>query len=181
MSTDAGVAPGVEAGGRVLGVDPGLAVTGWAVLDGGPQQPRLVASGALRTRAADERSVRLHRIAEGLAARIAEHGPREVAIEQQFVAENVRSAMAIGEARAAAMIAAARAGLPVFTYAPTEVKEAVAGYGGAPKEQVRAMVVLQLALDEPPSPLDVSDAIAIALTRLAEARLDARLRASGRP
>ena len=165
----------------MLGVDPGLAVTGWAVLEGGAQQPRLVASGAIRTRAADERALRLRAIADGLAARIVEHAPGEVAIEQHFVAENVRSAMAIGEARAAAMIASAAAGLPVYTYAPTAVKETVAGYGGAPKEQVREMVTLQLSLQEPPSPLDVSDAMAVALTRLAEARLDARLREGGRP
>ena len=166
--------------GRVLGVDPGLAVTGWAVIEGGPRRPRLVASGVLRTRARDGRPARLHAISEGIAARIAQHGPREVAIEQQFVAENVRSAMAIGEARAAAMIAAAAAGLPVYAYAPTVVKESIAGHGGAPKEQVRDMVVLELGLAEPPSPLDVSDAIAIALTRLAEARLDARMQAGGR-
>ncbi len=181
MSEGTGIAAGPGSPARVLGVDPGLAVTGWAVIEAGTPRPRLVASGVLRTRAREERSVRLHAITEGIAARIATHAPREVAIEQQFVAENVRSAMAIGEARAAAMIAAAAAGLPVHTYAPTVVKESVAGYGGAPKEQVREMVVLELALAEAPSPLDVSDAIAIALTRLAEARFDARLRASGRP
>ena len=181
MSGASGAGSGAGPAGRVLGVDPGLAVTGWAVLEGGAQRPRLVASGTLRTRAADERSLRLRAIADGLAARISEHAPREVAIEQQFVAENVRSAMAIGEARAAAMIAAAAAGLPVFSYAPTAVKESVAGFGGAPKEQVGEMVALQLGLAEPPRPLDVSDAIAVALTRLAEARLDARLQAGGRP
>lgn len=165
----------------MLGVDPGLAITGWAVLEGDASRPRLLGSGVLRTRPREDRAVRLHRVAQGLAGLIAEHLPSEVAIEQQFVAENVRSAMAIGEARAAAMIAAAGAEIPVFEYAPSVVKESVAGYGGAPKEQVRAMVVLQLALAEPPAPLDISDAMAIALTRLAEARLDARLAASGLP
>ena len=165
----------------MLGVDPGLAITGWAVLGGDAHRPRLLASGVLRTRPREPRAVRLHRIARGLAALIAEHAPAEVAVEQQFVAENVRSAMAIGEARAAALIAAAGAALPVFEYAPTAVKEAVTGYGGAPKEQVRAMVMLQLELDEAPSPLDVSDAMAIALTRLAEARMDARVAASRAP
>ncbi len=162
----------------MLGVDPGLAVTGWALLAGDASGPRLLGSGALRTRPREPRAVRLHSIARNLAALIAEHHPAEVAVEQQFVAANVRSAMAIGEARAAALIAAAGAALPVFEYSPTTVKESVAGYGGAPKEQVRAMVELQLGLDETPSPLDVSDAIAIALTRLAEARLDARLAAT---
>jgi crossover junction endodeoxyribonuclease RuvC len=171
--------PGAAVAGRVLGIDPGLAITGWAVLEGEAHRPRLLASGVLRTRPRDPRPVRLHLIARGLAALMAEHSPAEVAVEQQFVAENVRTAMAIGEARAAALIAAAGAGLPVFEYAPTAVKEAVTGYGGAPKEQLREMVMLQLELAEPPSPLDVSDAMAIALTRLADARLDARLAASG--
>lgn len=177
------VEPGMSApaGGRVLGVDPGLAITGWAVLAGDAHHPRMLAAGVLRTRPREVRAVRLHNIARGLAALIAEHAPAEVAVEQQFVAKNVRSAMAIGEARAAVLIAAAGAALPVFEYAPTVVKESVTGYGAAPKEQVQAMIMLQLELDEPPSPLDVSDAIAIALTRLAEARLDARLAASGRP
>ena len=70
------------------------------------------------------------------------------------------------------MVAAARAGLLVREFAPTEIKESVAGWGGAPKEQVQQMVMLQLELDEPPAPHDASDALAIALTRLAEARFE---------
>lgn len=157
---------------RILGVDPGLAITGYGVIDAHGQSARLVASGVIRTRPREDRAQRLRLIHDGVAALIREYAPGELAIEQQFVAVNVRSAMAIGEARAAAMIAAACAGIPVFEFLPTAIKESVTGHGGAPKEQVAQMVMIHLALAERPHPLDVSDALAIALTRLADARLE---------
>lgn len=157
---------------RVLGIDPGLAVTGYAVVDGRGSGGTLVHSGSLRTRATLPRAQRLHRIHDLVTALIAEYAPSEVAIEQQFVAENVRSAMAIGEARAAAMVAAAAAGLVVYEYPPAAVKESVAGWGAAPKEQVQQMVLLHLGVAAIDGPLDVTDAAAIALARLADARLE---------
>jgi len=160
---------------RVLGIDPGLAVTGYGLIDGDGVNATWVAGGVLRTSAKTPRVERLGAIYERVRVLITEHRPDEVAIEQQHVAENVRSAMAIGEARAAAIVAAASMGLPVFEFQPAAIKESVTGYGGAPKEQVRDMVMVHLALREPPSPLDASDALAIALTRLAELRLEAAL------
>jgi crossover junction endodeoxyribonuclease RuvC len=160
---------------RVLGIDPGLATTGYGIVDGDGVHAEAIAVGTIRTKASTPRADRLHRIFEGVRALIAEHAPDEVAVEQQFVAENVRSAMAIGEARAAAMLAAAAAGLPVFEFAPTEVKESVTGHGGAPKEQVRDMVAIHLGLTAIAGPLDVSDALAVALARLADLRLEAAL------
>ncbi len=160
---------------RVLGIDPGLGVSGYCVVDERGSGGTLVHAGSLRTKASQPRAERLHCISDVVAALIAEYQPHEVAIEQQFVSENVRSAMAIGEARAAAMVAAAAAGVPVFEFAPTLVKESVAGWGGAPKEQVAQMVAIHLGVTEVPGPLDVSDAAAVALTRLAEARLEAAI------
>ena len=157
---------------RVLGVDPGLAVTGWGIVDGDGTSGRLVACGVIRTKPKLARATRLREIADGIRTLIGDHGPAELAVEQQFVAANVRSAMAIGEARAAAMIAAADAGVPVFEFAPTSVKEAVTGWGGAPKEQVQQMVAVQLGVTEIEGPLDVSDALAVALARLGELRLE---------
>ncbi len=157
---------------RVLGVDPGLTVTGWGVVDGDGASGRLVNCGVIRTRSKQPRADRLRDIAEGIRTVIRDHGPAELAVEQQFVAANVRSAMVIGEARAAAMIAAADAGLPVFEFAPTAVKESVTGWGGAPKEQVQQMVAVQLGMTEIEGPLDVSDALAVALTRLGDLRLE---------
>ena len=164
---------------RVLGIDPGLAATGFGVVDGDGHAAAAVAMGAIRTRPKEARAQRLGHIAEQVGALIEEHRPAEMAIEQQYVAENVRTAMSIGEARAAAMVAAAMRDVPVFEYAPTTVKEAVTGYGGAPKEQVLQMVMVHLALSEEPSPLDASDALAIALTRLSELRLEAALAGAG--
>jgi crossover junction endodeoxyribonuclease RuvC len=157
---------------RVLGIDPGLTATGYGVLEGDATSARMLACGVVRTRASAPRAERLARIHDAVAALLAEHGVTELAIEQQFVAENVRSAMAIGEARAAALVAAAHAGVPAFEFPPAAVKEAVVGWGGAPKEQVLQLVMVHLGLTEPPHPMDVSDALAIALTRLADARLE---------
>jgi crossover junction endodeoxyribonuclease RuvC len=168
---------------RVLGIDPGLAATGYGLVDGRGSDAALVASGAIRTRSKDPRARRLALIAERVGELIDEYRPVEVAIEQQFVAENVRSAMALGEARAAVMVTAAQRGLSVYEYPPAEVKESICGYGAASKEQVLQMVMVHLGLNERPSTLDASDALAIALTRLAEARFDALpvSDAAGRP
>ncbi len=157
---------------RVLGIDPGLAVSGYCIVDERGSGGHLVHCGALRSTAKQPRAERLYRIYSMVLALIAEYRPVELAVEQQFVAENVRSAMAIGEARAAAMVAAAAAGIPVHEFTPAAVKESVAGWGGAPKEQVAQMVAIHLGVTEIPGPLDVSDAAAVALTRLAEARLE---------
>ena len=157
---------------RVLGIDPGLGVSGYCIVDGLGSAGKLVYSGALRTKASEPRAVRLHHIFDRVTALIAEYHPHEVAIEQQFVGENVRSAMAIGEARAAAMVASAAAGIPVFEFTPASVKESVTGWGGAPKEQVAQMVAIHLGVTDLPGPLDVTDAAAVALARLAEAGLE---------
>lgn len=159
----------------VLGIDPGLAVTGYGFVEGDGTHARMLAVGVIRTPAKAPRAIRLGRIFEAITKLIEEHLPSEVAVEQQFVAENVRSAMAIGEARAAAMVAASARALPVYEFTPTAVKESVTGYGGAPKEQVRQMVAIHLGLSELPSPLDASDALAIALARLADLRLELAL------
>jgi crossover junction endodeoxyribonuclease RuvC len=158
-------------------VDPGLAVTGYGLVEGDGTSARIVATGVIRTTARGTKAERLARIFALLGALIEEHAPDTLAVEQQFVAENVRSAMVIGEARAVAIVAAASRGIPVHEYAPTAVKESVAGYGGAPKEQVRQMVAVHLgtALEELPGALDASDALAVALTRLADLRLEAAL------
>lgn len=160
---------------RVLGIDPGLSVTGWGVIDGDGISGKLVDCGIIRTQAKQPRAERLKEIAEGIRTLLKEHMPAELAVEQQFVAVNVRSAMVIGESRAAAMIAAAEAGIPVFEFAPTAVKESVTGWGGAPKEQVKQMVAVQLGLTEIDGPLDISDALAVALTRLGELRYESAM------
>ncbi|MDP3768429.1 MAG: crossover junction endodeoxyribonuclease RuvC [Dehalococcoidia bacterium] len=156
-------------------MDPGLRVTGWGVvvLDGA--QPGFVASGAIRTNGRWRVEQRLHPIFRELCAVIERWRPAEVAVEDTFVAENVRSALAIGEARAVALLAAAQAGLRVQPYAPAEVKQTVAGNGRSGKAQVQELVRLQLGLETAPQPADASDALAVALCHHLRQRAKARL------
>jgi crossover junction endodeoxyribonuclease RuvC len=160
---------------RVLGIDPGLAVTGYGVLDGDGVAAEVVTHGTVRTRTRDARATRLAALFEGIEALIETYAPVDLAIEQHYVATNVRSAMVIGEARAVAMLAAARHGIEVFEYPATTIKQTVTGHGGAPKEQVQAMVTMHLGLSEAPQPLDASDALAVALTRLSALRMESLL------
>ena len=147
----------------ILGVDPGLRVTGWGIV--GVQDAALFspAWGAIATNAKDPVEQRLHQIYQELCDVIARWRPAVVAVEDPFVGENVRSAFAVGEARAIALLAAAQAGLAANGYAPAAVKLAVTGYGRSDKAQVQEMVRLQLGMVEPPEPEDASDALAVAL------------------
>ncbi len=120
------------------------------------------------------RAERLLAIQRGLEGVIRTHRPSVMAIEEPFVAVNVRSAFAIGEARAAAILAGAGAGLSVVSYSPAAVKETVTGYGRGDKQQVQELVRLQLGLDKPPTPYDAADALAIALCHALRSRLERR-------
>ncbi len=147
----------------ILGVDPGLRVTGWGIVgsqDGALFSP---ACGAIPTQAKQPTEQRLYQIFQELCDVIARWQPAEVAVESPFVGENVRSAFAVGEARAAALLASAQAGLAASAYAPAEVKLAVTGYGRSDKRQVQELVRVQLGLAVAPEPNDASDALAIAL------------------
>jgi len=162
-----------EAGGlRVLGVDPGLRVTGWAILGAQGERLRLLDCGTIATDARLPLAKRLLCIYEGLAEVLLRWHPWEVAVEEPFVAGNRRSAMVLGEARAAALLAAAAEGLPVHQYPPTEVKQLVTGYGRSDKSQVQAMLCIQLGLAEPPASADAADALAVALCHLLRRRGD---------
>ncbi len=156
-------------------MDPGLRVTGWAIVGAAGEELRSLASGAIPTRQDRPREERLHQIFRELCAVIERWRPAEVAVEDPFVAQNVRSALAIGEARAVALLAAAQAGLAVRPYAPAEVKLVVAGNGRSEKRQVQELVRLQLGLVTAPEPLDAADALAVALCHHLRRRADARL------
>ncbi|HJL39518.1 MAG TPA: crossover junction endodeoxyribonuclease RuvC, partial [Polyangiaceae bacterium LLY-WYZ-15_(1-7)] len=157
------------AGPRVLGIDPGTRRTGWGVIEPWGPRARVVASGVIA--AGDKRPLekRLRTIHEGLAAVIAEHGPRAVAVEEIFHHKFANAAMKLGHARGVALLAAASADLEVFAYAPSLVKRTVAGRGRADKAQVARLVTAILQLDETP-PEDASDALAIALTHVQASR-----------
>ncbi len=148
---------------RIFGVDPGSAHTGYGCIDASGGCYRILACGALSPPAESAFPGKLRAIHEGLTALLAEHRPETVAIEDLFYARNARSALKLGHVRGVVMLAASEAGLPVVEYAPAEVKRALVGYGRAEKQQVQKMVSLLLGLEPPPSRLDVTDALAVAV------------------
>jgi crossover junction endodeoxyribonuclease RuvC len=161
---------------RVLGIDPGLTRCGFAVVDGGgPGEATVVALGVIRTPAGDHLPSRLAALRGELSALLAEYAPAVVAVEQVFFQVNVRTAMSVGQASGLALAEAAAAGCEVVQYTPNQVKDAVAGWGGATKEQVQKMVQARLCLAEPPRPADAADAAALALCHLAMAPLRSRI------
>ena len=159
----------------VLGVDPGLTVTGWGVVAADGEALRSLDCGAVATKRSQPQEERLHQIFRELCDVIQRYQPSEVAVEEPFVGENVRSAFAIGSARAVCLLAAAQAGLPVRPYSPAEVKLVVTGYGRSDKTQVQEMVRVQLNLPEAPASADAADALAVALCHHLRQRADARL------
>jgi len=154
----------------VLGIDPGLSATGYAVLSD-EARPRAVAAGALRTDPGDPVQVRLAELFRDVEQLIVEFDPTEVAIEQIFVNRNLQTATSVGRASGVILLAAARAGLPVHEYTPSAVKMAVAGVGNAAKTQVQAVVARRLGLSEAPRPADAADALAVALCHVQSSSL----------
>ena len=148
---------------RIFGVDPGSAHTGYGCIDTSAGRCRVLACGALSPPAQSSFPEKLRAIHDGLTALLGEQRPETVAIEDVFYAKNARSALKLGHVRGVVMLAASEAGLPVVEYAPAEVKRAVVGYGRAEKQQVQRMVCLLLGLEPPPSRLDVTDALAVAV------------------
>lgn len=149
---------------RVLGVDPGLTRCGVGVVEGRPGRPGdLVFVGVVRTDPDTELSLRLLHLDRELSRLIDTHRPEQIAVERVFSQHNVRTVMGTAQAGAVALLAAARAGLPVAMYTPSEVKAAVTGSGQAGKEQVTAMVTRLLRLTERPKPADAADALALAI------------------
>jgi crossover junction endodeoxyribonuclease RuvC len=161
---------------RVLGVDPGLTRCGLGVVEGLPgTPPRLVDVGLVTTPAAAPIGVRLVALEREIERWLSEHRPDAVAVEQVFSQLNVRTVMGTAQAGAVAITCAARRGLPVGTYTPSEVKAAVTGSGRADKAQVAAMVTRLLALSAPPRPADAADALALAICHLWRGGAQARL------
>lgn len=155
---------------RVLGIDPGLTRCGYAVVDGrGPGAASAVTLGVIRTAASEELPYRLATLRAELVSLIEEFEPDVVSVERVFFQTNVRTAMSVGQASGLALCEAAAAGCVVVQYTPNEVKNSVAGYGGATKEQMQKMVQARLKLSARPKPADAADAAALALCHLATA------------
>ena len=148
----------------ILGIDPGTAVTGYGVVarEGG-SAVSLVECGVVRTSSREAVPVRIREIYEAVAALIARHAPSVVVVEDVFQGKNVQSALKLGHARGAILLAAALDEIPIAEYSPREIKKAVVGNGNATKDQVAFMVQQQLRLKAPPSPSDAADGVAAAL------------------
>jgi len=160
----------------ILGIDPGTRATGWAVVVVEDEEPRALACDVITPAQRLPIEQRLQHIFSELGEIIATHAPTVMAIEEPFVGENARSALAVGEARTVAMLAGTLAGLRICHYPPARIKARVAGYGLGDKRQVREMLRLQLAIDDLPRDLNATDALAVALCHVAEERAAALLR-----
>ena len=166
---------------RVLGVDPGVARTGVAVVEGAPGGLRLIHAGCIETAAEQPDALRLGQLFAALERLGREHACEAAAVEQLFFAANRQSAIRVAQARGVVLCALARAGLPVAEYTPLQVKEAVAGWGGAAKAQVGRMTCTLLGVADIPGPDDVADACAIAICHHHRAGLAGRTGARARP
>lgn len=154
----------------VLGIDPGLARTGFAFVEERQGRYHYLQSGCITTAKTMPSSQRLLAIYEELETLIEQQQPQALALEKLFFSKNVRTALQVGEARGVVILAAAGRGLALFEYTPLQVKQAVAGYGRADKDQVEKMVCLTLDLKKPPSVDDEADALAVALCHLQSRR-----------
>jgi crossover junction endodeoxyribonuclease RuvC len=156
---------------RILGIDPGTVIMGYGVIEVNEDKVILVDFGALNSPKQSPIGECLHYLYEAIREIIARYQPDTVAVEQPFVARNVRTALAVGRAQAVAMLAAASNAVPSYEYTPAQIKQRVANYGTSSKEQIQEMVRLQLGLAEVPQPNDAADALAVALCHLQELHL----------
>jgi crossover junction endodeoxyribonuclease RuvC len=156
----------------VLGIDPGLSRCGYGCVESVHGNERAVAAGVITTALSDALPTRLSILYSDLQALMAELQPDVVVVERVFFQTNVRTAMSVGQASGLALVVATKQGCPVIEYTSNEVKLAVAGYGGATKDQVQTMVANLLHLPQVPKPPDAADALALALCHLASTRFD---------
>jgi len=150
----------------VRGIDPGTATMGYGLVQCGGESLQAIDYGVLTTSADVPLDKRLRILYQGLTGLIQRYRPQEVVVEELFFSRNSQSALAVGQARGVAILAAANSGLPVSEYTPLQVKQAIVGYGRATKDQMQQMVMMLLGLDAVPQPDDAADALAIAICHL---------------
>src|SRR5919199_6335380 len=137
---------------KVVGIDPGTATCGYGIVHGSDGRLRAVDHGCWRTRAGERPELRLKTIFDAVAELVARHAPDAVVLEESFVGADARTALAVGQARGAVLVACAAAGVECAEYAPARVKQAVCGHGRAEKAQVQGVVKALLGLGAPPTP-----------------------------
>jgi crossover junction endodeoxyribonuclease RuvC len=152
---------------KVLGIDPGTAVLGYGVVEGGPGfRPTLVECGTLTTQARSPLPARLRTLYDGVTTLLSRHAPQALAVESAFYGRNVRTAVVLSHARGVILLAGDIARVDLAEYSPAQIKKAIVGRGAALKPQVGYMVAQLLRLTAPPAPEDAADAVAVALTHL---------------
>ncbi len=155
----------------VLGIDPGIAITGYGLVrEHGGSDAELVAYGVITTSSKDDLPTRLQKVYRDVREMVEKYQPESAAVEKLLFGKNVTTAMAVGQARGVTLLAIADCNVSITEYTPASIKQAVAGYGNAPKAQMQEMVRLLLNLDEIPRPDDAADALAVAITHLHSAR-----------
>jgi len=159
----------------VLGIDPGLSRCGYGIVHQSPDGVRATAVGVLRTAPSSPTPARLAELQADLRALLQEHRPQVVVVERVLFQVNVRTAISVAQAAGLAMAEAAAAGCEVVEYSPNQVKQAVAGVGGASKDQMERMVQTLLGIAQPLRPVDAADAVALALCHLAHAPMRGRI------
>jgi crossover junction endodeoxyribonuclease RuvC len=160
---------------KILGIDPGTVTMGYGVIESSEDEIGLVDYGDLSCPARSPIGERLSYLYSGLLEVISRHQPDVVAIEQPFMAKNVKSALAVGKAQAVAILAASIRGIPTYEYTPAQIKQRVSNYGASSKQQIQEMVRLQLGLSQIPQPNDAADALAVAICHLRETHLESLL------
>lgn len=148
---------------RILGIDPGLAIVGWGVVDYAGSRFRTVAYGSIQTPAGMRTEERLASIFDGMNELLDKYHPDEMAVEELFFNTNITTGIRVAEARGVILAAAEKKGVRMQEYTPLQVKQSVVGYGRAEKKQVITMVTMLLGLKEAPKPDDTADALAIAI------------------
>ncbi len=148
---------------RILGIDPGVATIGFGVIEADRTRQRLVRYGVITTPAGLPLSTRLYQISRDMEELLRQFKPDEIGIEELFFSKNITTGIAVAHGRGVILLEAERAGIPAFEYTPMQVKQAVAGYGGADKRQVMLMTQRLLNMKEIPRPDDAADALAIAI------------------
>lgn len=148
---------------RILGIDPGIAIVGWGVIDYDNGKFRPIAYGSIRTKSETPTQERLAAVYDGLCEIIEKYKPETFALEELFWNTNQKTGIIVAEARGVIVLAAFKHGLEVNEYTPLQIKQSVVGYGRAEKKQVISMVTVMLGLPKPPSPDDTADALAVAI------------------
>ena len=148
---------------RILGVDPGYAISGYAIVDYEGNKFKVVKYGVVRNPSKMQMQKRLNKLFDKYSEIIQTYEPDHMAIEELFFNKNVKTAIAVGQARGVHIVAASQKNIPVYEYTPLQVKQGVVGYGRAEKKQVQEMVKLLLNLKTIPQPDDAADALAISI------------------